>query len=148
MNLPLSPTGAGQRTPVRRRANAVAWVVVLLFVLVVGAATAISQGRQPSRPTTPVVADITIEGMHYSPDRVEVDPATPVVLRITNNDDRRHDLKIGSAYSGPIDPGKTVVYDFGMFADSTQGWCTMAGHKAQGMLFDVTVTTSGQLPQQ
>lgn len=148
MNLPFSLTGAGQKTAVSRRANAVAWVVVLVFVLVVGAATMTSQGRQPGRPTTPVVADIIIDGMHYSPDHVEVDPVTPVVLRITNNDDRRHDLKIGSAHSGPIDPGKAVIYDFGTFADSTQGWCTIAGHKAQGMLFDVTVTTSGQLPQQ
>lgn len=88
----------------------------------------------------PVIQDITITGMRFSPALVEVDATTPVVVRITNEDDRTHDLKIGSHYSGVISPGETVVRDFGTFDSTTQGWCTMASHKARGMVYDVVVT--------
>lgn len=88
----------------------------------------------------PVIQEVTIEGMRFSPARIEVDRFTPVVVRITNNDDRSHDLKIGAEYSGVIPAGKTVVHDFGTFTTSTQGWCTMASHKARGMVYDVAVT--------
>lgn len=88
----------------------------------------------------PVIQEVTIEGMSFTPARIEVDGSTPVVLKITNNDDRRHDLKIGAEHSGGIPPGRTIVHDFGTFTEDTQGWCTLAGHKSQGMVYDVAVT--------
>ena len=87
----------------------------------------------------PVIQEVTIEGMRFSPARVEVDASTPVVLKITNNDDRNHDLKIGSHYSGIIAPGTTVVRDFGTYSTNTQDWCTMASHKSRGMVYDVVM---------
>lgn len=124
------------------RAQATAWVIVALIVTaaVAGALLAHSRSNGADKVSGPVIQDITITGMRFSPARIEVDNSTPVVLKITNEDDRTHDLKIGSQYSGAIAPGETVVRDFGTFDSTTQGWCTMASHKARGMVYDVVVT--------
>lgn len=124
------------------RATAASWVAVVLLVVASAAGALLAHARSggANEISGPVIQDITITGMKFSPAQVEVDRSTPVVLRITNNDDRSHDLKIGTEYSGVIPAGKTVVHDFGTFTSSTQGWCTMASHKSRGMVYDVTVT--------
>lgn len=124
------------------RAEVTSWVVVALIVAAAAAGALVAHARSNGADNVsgPVIQDITITGMRYSPARVEVDASTPVVVRITNADDRTHDLKIGAQYSGVISPGETVVRDFGTFDASTQGWCTMASHKARGMVYDVVVT--------
>ena len=129
------------RSVPKRRGNVMAWVVVALLVIASAAGALVSHSRAGDARdlSGPVIQEITIEGMRFSPARVEVDASTPVVLKITNKDDRRHDLKIGAEHSGAIPPGRTVVHDFGTFAEDTQGWCTLAGHKSQGMVYDIAV---------
>lgn len=124
------------------RVNAASWLVVALVVAVsaAGAFAAHTRSDGADNVSGPVIQDITITGMRFSPAHLEVNASTPVVVRITNQDDRTHDLKIGSHYSGIISPGETVVRDFGTFDSTTQGWCTMASHKARGMVYDVVVT--------
>lgn len=130
------------RTASTRRSNIAAWAVVALLVIASVAGALVSHARAGDARdlSGPVIQEVTIEGMRFSPARVEVDASTPVVLKITNNDDRNHDLKIGSHYSGIIAPGTTVVRDFGTYSTNTQGWCTMASHKSRGMVYDVVMT--------
>lgn len=130
------------RTAPTRRGNVTAWVAVALLVVASVAGALVSHARAGDARdlSGPVIQEVTIEGMSFTPARIEVDGSTPVVLKITNNDDRRHDLKIGAEHSGGIPPGRTIVHDFGTFTDYTQGWCTLAGHKSQGMVYDVAVT--------
>ncbi|WP_296145895.1 cupredoxin domain-containing protein [uncultured Corynebacterium sp.] len=129
------------RTASTRRSNIAAWAVVALLVIASVAGALVSHARAGDARdlSGPVIQEVTIEGMRFSPARVEVDASTPVVLKITNNDDRNHDLKIGSHYSGIIAPGTTVVRDFGRYSTNTQGWCTMASHKSRGMVYDVVM---------
>lgn len=129
------------RTVATRRSNIAAWAVVALLVIASVAGALVSHARAGDARdlSGPVIQEVTIEGMRFSPARVEVDASTPVVLKITNNDDRNHDLKIGSHYSGIIAPGTTVVRDFGTYSTNTQGWCTMASHKSRGMVYDVVM---------
>lgn len=129
------------RTASTRRSNITAWAVVALLVIASVAGSLVSHARAGDARdlSGPVIQEVTIEGMRFSPARVEVDASTPVVLKITNNDDRNHDLKIGSHYSGIIAPGTTVVRDFGTYSTNTQGWCTMASHKSRGMVYDVVM---------
>ena len=130
------------RTASTRRSNIAAWAVVAFLVIasVAGALVSHTRAGDARDLSGPVIQEVTIEGMRFSPARVEVDASTPVVLKITNNDDRNHDLKIGSHYSGIIAPGTTVVRDFGTYSTNTQGWCTMASHKSRGMVSDVVMT--------
>ena len=129
------------RTASTRRSNIAAWAVVALLVIASVAGALVSHARAGDARdlSGPVIQEVTIEGMRFSPARVEVNASTPVVLKITNNDDRNHDLKIGSHYSGIIAPGTTVVRDFGTYSTNTQGWCTMASHKSRGMVYDVVM---------
>lgn len=129
------------RTVATRRSNITAWAVVALLVIASVAGALVSHARAGDARdlSGPVIQEVTIEEMRFSPARVEVDASTPVVLKITNNDDRNHDLKIGSHYSGIIAPGTTVVRDFGTYSTNTQGWCTMASHKSRGMVYDVVM---------
>lgn len=129
------------RTAPTRRSNIAAWAVVALLVIASVAGALVSHARAGDARdlSGPVIQEVTIEGMRFSPARIEVDASTPVVLKITNNDDRNHDLKIGSHYSGIIAPGTTVVRDFGTYSTNTQGWCTMASHKSRGMVYDVVM---------
>jgi len=114
-------------------------VALLVIASVAGALVSHARAGDVRDLSGPVIQEVTIEGMRFSPARVEVDASTPVVLKITNNDDRNHDLKIGSHYSGIIAPGTTVVRDFGTYSTNTQGWCTMASHKSRGMVYDVVM---------
>ncbi|MCT1450553.1 cupredoxin domain-containing protein [Corynebacterium sp. p3-SID1194] len=129
------------RTASTRRSNIAAWAVVALLVIASVAGALVSHARAGDARdlSGPVIQEVTIEGMRFSPARIEADASTPVVLKITNNDDRNHDLKIGSHYSGIIAPGTTVVRDFGTYSTNTQGWCTMASHKSRGMVYDVVM---------
>ncbi len=86
-----------------------------------------------------VTREISIEGMLFVPNSVEIPAGTTLVLEITNNDSQNHDLQINGVNTGLIRPGETVTQDFGAFTESAEGWCTVAGHRAMGMTFDVVV---------
>ena len=68
-------------------------------------------------------------------------PGTELSLTITNAGAVLHDLKLdGTTGSDMIDPRETVTAAVGVIAASSQAWCTVPGHKAAGMVLDITVT--------
>ena len=125
--------------------DGLAWGIIAVFVALVVAFSALSstagddRGPEPLDTSGATTLDVDIQGMTFTPNRIDVPSGTRLILTITNSDDQQHDLKLGNEYTGRIDPGDTVVHDFGVFTESTQGWCTIAGHKAMGMVFDVVV---------
>ncbi|WPJ91957.1 multicopper oxidase domain-containing protein [Corynebacterium sp. UMB2355A] len=125
--------------------DGLAWGIIAVFVALVVAFSALSstagdnRGPEPLDTSGATTLDVDIQGMAFTPNRIDVPSGTRLILTITNSDDQQHDLKLGNEYTGRIDPGDTVVHDFGVFTESTQGWCTIAGHKAMGMVFDVVV---------
>lgn len=125
--------------------DGLAWAIIAVFVALVVAFSALSSTAGNDGSSAPLdtsgatTLDVDIQGMAFTPNRIDVPSGTRLILTITNSDDQQHDLKLGNEYTGRIDPGDTVVHDFGVFTESTQGWCTIAGHKAMGMVFDVVV---------
>ncbi|MDO4927675.1 MAG: cupredoxin domain-containing protein [Corynebacterium sp.] len=120
----------------------VAAVLVILTPLMLYFALSDSAGDatvSQANEDADITATLEITGMHFSPDTVEVAKGEPLILEIVNHDDVAHDLKIDDRISGNIAPGETAVFDAGTFEEDTEGWCTIAGHKRQGMTFEVHV---------
>ncbi|MGA4506957.1 multicopper oxidase domain-containing protein [Propionibacteriaceae bacterium G1746] len=100
-----------------------------------------SGGRQAEVPATgrTVEADISAEGMRFIPDHVVVAPGDRLVLHVVNNDPTQvHDLYFeGGATTGRLAPHQRADVDLGVVPGPVEGWCTIVGHKAMGMVFHV-----------
>lgn len=78
--------------------------------------------------------------MRFIPDRVEADAGDRVVIDLVNTDPANpHDLDIAGVRSARLAPGQSATLDLGVVAASTQGWCTVVGHRQMGMVLDVVV---------
>ena len=141
-----APAVAKPRPGVFSAGQLIAGVTAILCAVVVGvgqdpAAAGFTSG--PSATVTPtgqvVRIDVKIEGMHYLPNRVEVNAGDQLVVTLTNSGTTTHDLVIGSERSERIAPGSSTVLDAGVIAQSIQGYCSVVGHRQMGMVFDVVV---------
>lgn len=55
-----------------------------------------------------------------------------------------HDLKFDNgAHTGRMNPGEQKRLEVGVISADMAGWCTIAGHRAQGMEMTVKADTSG-----
>ncbi|WP_165241786.1 multicopper oxidase domain-containing protein [Corynebacterium lizhenjunii] len=84
-----------------------------------------------------VTVDVRVEGMAFVPASVDVPVGSQLIVNFTNSGDRVHDLKIGQAETGRVEPGKTVRLDAGVITEDVAGLCTIAGHSVQGMTIAV-----------
>ena len=92
----------------------------------------------PTGETTRV--EVTANGMTFTPNRITVPRGNRLVIVLTNADTTTtHDLAIGSVRTPRLMPGKSAELDAGVVTESVQGWCTVAGHRQMGMVFDVVV---------
>lgn len=99
-----------------------------------------------SRPSTVVAATgrvvrvaVTAKDMRFSPAQVHIARGDRLVVELTNADAMTHDLVIGSARTARIAPGAHAELDAGVIGDQVQGFCSVAGHRQQGMVFTVVV---------
>lgn len=118
---------------------AVVAVVILAVVTTTSASKeTTSGGEQPVAATGDVVEiDVSVEGMAFVPNSVDVPAGSQLKVNFTNTGDQVHDLKIGEAETGRVNPGDSVVLDAGVISETVEGYCTIAGHRTQGMTFDV-----------
>lgn len=104
-----------------------------------GAHGASPQAVTPTGQTTHV--EVSIRGMAFVPSRVEVPAGNALHLTIRNEGDQRHDLVFANgATTGQISPGASVELTLDPLGADLQGWCSLPGHRAAGMTFDVVVT--------
>lgn len=90
---------------------------------------------------------LEIQGMTFSPDVLDVPAGNQLVVSVTNNDTMAHDLKFDNgAQTGRINPGETAELVVGVVESPMQGWCTIAGHRAQGMELEVITSSGGTAP--
>lgn len=145
----------------RRQARAVDRRGALFGLLTAGAAVVVGaavggrgEGGAGTRSVTAtgntVEAAISVDGMRFVPDTVDVAVGDRLVITLDNTSDQVHDLVVelsagGTATTGRIAAGATGTLDAGVVAGPLEGWCSIAGHRAQGMVFHVT--TSGQSAQ-
>ncbi|WP_448855047.1 multicopper oxidase domain-containing protein [Corynebacterium camporealensis] len=126
-----------------------AWLIIVLAIIAVSllavlnlradGGNATATDNQPVTSGDTVTVDVSVEGMAFVPDSVDVPQGSQLVVNFTNTGDQVHDLKIGDAETGRVDPGDTVALDAGVINESIEGLCTIAGHSIQGMKFMVNV---------
>ena len=137
------------------RRNLVGGLAALLVVVLT---TATALAADPSSPlrraddsggVTATGETTTVEvaavGMRFEPSTVTVPAGDRLVIELRNDDDTTvHDLYLANgAESGRIDPGQSATVDVGVVGSGLEGWCTIAGHKAMGMMFQVRVEGGG-----
>lgn len=125
---------------------------VVLGLMTAGAAVAVgsvialcSQVRGPavdeSIPATGRVVEttVTVSGMRFVPDTVDVAPGDRLVITLDNTADMVHDLVLeNGATTGRVAAGQRAELDAGVIRGPVEGWCSIAGHRAHGMVFHVT----------
>lgn len=147
-HIPVAPESRAPRTP-QLGLQAVAAAAALALVVSVGLAlgggsggqiTDASGGVTPTGHTT--TAKIAAVGMRFTPDTISVPAGDRLVIEVTNKDSQVHDLVLATgATTGRIAPGATAKVDAGVIGRSIEGWCSIVGHRQQGMVLHIR--TSG-----
>lgn len=85
---------------------------------------------------------VTAKDMRFHPSSVSVPRGNKLVVVLTNTDGTSsHDIAFPNGAKAPLlSKGQTARVDVGVIGKSLQGWCTVVGHRAMGMVFDVKVT--------
>ena len=104
----------------------------------------------------PLEVDIELGDLYIEPAVVEVEAGRAMVLNVHNAGVMPHDLLLDTGESTRmLDPGESETIEVAGLAATTQGWCTVAGHRAGGMEMtfevvggaaptDVAVSTGGR----
>ncbi|MBB2894504.1 multicopper oxidase domain-containing protein [Flexivirga oryzae] len=87
---------------------------------------------------------VTANDMRFHPSSVTVPKGNKLVVVLTNTDSTTsHDIYFPNGAKAPLlSKGQTARVDVGVISKSMQGWCTVIGHRAMGMVFDVKVKAS------
>lgn len=143
-------TGAAQ-TPDRR--GALAGLVTAAVAVVAGASASSTQtpgglmglgsgqGSASSGGSGQVVnANITISGMSFVPSSVDVPAGATLRLTLKNTGTEVHDLVLATGQTtGRLAVGESKTITVNNVREPIAGWCSVAGHRAMGMVFDVKV---------
>lgn len=149
MTIPLGPSASTTRQPEPDTGSGWAsWLIVglaIAAVVILGVTLTTAPSTNEAGPVSTAARDtvtqeVRIEGMSYVPDRIEVPAGTHLVIELHNDDDQPHDLSLNGVRTELIDPGDSATLDAGVVTGDLEGWCTVAGHRSQGMLLDVVVT--------
>ena len=89
-----------------------------------------------------VTFDVELGDMYVKPSSIDVPAGADVVINATNVGAIEHTLALEGQDEGMIAPGKATVLNWDPLTESTQAWCTVAGHKDAGMVLDINVTGS------
>lgn len=123
------------------------WLIIIVALLAVIGLAVFNSAKGRQDPATvasadAVTVDVSVDGMAFVPSSIDVAAGSHLVVNFTNTGDQVHDLKIGREETGRVEPGETVQLDAGVIEESVEGYCTIAGHKMQGMTFMVNVDES------
>lgn len=98
-------------------------------------------GSTATGQTTTLAVEATAD-MRFTPNTAEVPAGNRLVIEVHNTDAKNaHDLTFSNGTStGRINPGETKTVDVGVITENLEGWCSVVGHRAMGMTFNVTAT--------
>lgn len=127
---------------------------ILMGLLTAGAAVVVGSviGNRGQGGTTQDVeatgntvnATISVEGLRFVPDTVDVTPGDRLVITLDNTADQVHDLVLATGQTtGRVAARAKGTLDAGVVTGPVEGWCSIAGHRAQGMVFHVTAGGGG-----
>ena len=107
-------------------------VWILLSVVVVGAVLLIDDDSPEAAYAETV--DFGLAEFVIEPAEVPVAPGTELTLRVMNNGEIQHDLKLeGENGTERLMPGDTAEVNVGVVSAGQRLWCTVPGHREQGM---------------
>lgn len=87
-----------------------------------------------------VNANITISGMSFVPSSVDVPAGATLRLTLKNTGSEVHDLVLATGQTtGRLAVGESKTITVNNVREPIAGWCSVAGHRAMGMVFDVKV---------
>ncbi|PYI65421.1 copper oxidase [Arthrobacter livingstonensis] len=147
---PAGTATAYNPAPGRRWGMAAAGLAVVVLVMVAGivADPTALPGLTRAGDQTAVTAtgktttvEMTMKNMRFHPDKVDVPVGNRLVIHVTNVDSMVHDLvTAGGAESGRLYPGEQATVDVGVIGAPMDGWCSIVGHRQQGMVFSIVAT--------
>jgi len=148
---PAVPIAAGQVVRRGRLGQPIGAGAALALVVVVGIAAdpaSVGLGAAAAGGVAPsgTVVEVAVEArdMRFVPSSIEVQAGDELVLVVTNVDASVHDLVLDSgAASGRLAPNATTRVEVGVVGRDLDGWCSIAGHRQMGMVFEVLVTGDG-----
>lgn len=144
------PAAAFERPRALTRAGLTSGIAVLAVATALGLAVAQTLGASGAAETgtssavaaTGETVEVTVQAkdMRFLPDTIHADAGDRVVVTVENADPEMvHDLTIAGQTTPRLDPGQSAVLDLGVVGASTQGWCSIVGHRQQGMVLDLVV---------
>ncbi|RRD06249.1 copper oxidase [Arachnia propionica] len=146
---PGATTGRNTERPSAITMNGLLAGVVALTVAIslgVGLEPA-GDGSRATRTVSPtgntVRVQVKAEGMRFVPDSVAVTAGDRVIIELVNTDPTMiHDLTLAGRTTPRLAVGETAELDLGVVAESSQGWCTVVGHRQAGMVLALEVAGS------
>ena len=137
----------------KARSDRVLGVVLGAVMVLAAIAVAVFAGRGGAGSSVAITGGgtrtITVElgDMRITPSSITVPSATHLVLEVRNTDQMSHDLYLDGGPGTPLlRPGQSARLDAGVMTRTVQGWCTVPGHKAAGMVMTIHVTGSSASP--
>lgn len=94
----------------------------------------------PDAPSTGETTEVTVtvQGMRFAPDVLEVPKGNNLVVTFENSGDVVHDLVFANnTGSEDLGPGKSATIEVGKISADLDGWCSVSNHRAQGMVMTV-----------
>lgn len=145
--------GATATTQTPDRRGALAELVTAAVAVVAGASASSTQtpgglmglgsgqGSASAGGSGQVVnANITISGMSFVPSSVDVPVGATLRLTLKNTGTEVHDLVLATGQTtGRLAVGESKTITVNNVREPIAGWCSVAGHRAMGMVFDVKV---------
>ena len=145
--------GATATTQTPDRRGALAGLVTAAVAVVAGASASSTQtpggliglgsgqGSASAGGSGQVVnANITIKGMSFVPSSVDVPVGATLRLTLKNTGTEVHDLVLATGQTtGRLAVGESKTITVNNVREPIAGWCSVAGHRAMGMVFDVKV---------
>jgi nitrite reductase (NO-forming) len=132
--------------PPRRAGGLVAAFAVLALCVAGGvAADPAAAGIAVAGPVEDVVATgetthitVQVEGMHFTPDVIEVPVGNTLEVTFENTGTDVHDLTFANGVrTARLAPGASETIEVGVIGAGMAGWCSIAGHRQMGMELEV-----------
>lgn len=143
-------TRSAQRKNLRDRMSDVGLIATMAFATIVAVGAILAWalftgndnggggGGASAKPSTRTL-DVTLGEFWVKPATLEVAQNTTLVLNVTNTGAQKHDLQIGAKKTPILNPGQKAVLRTTAIEATVQGYCTLPGHRAAGMVMDINV---------
>jgi nitrite reductase (NO-forming) len=100
-------------------------------------------GAVEARPAPPSArrVQITLADFTVTPASVEIPRGEEIAFNIFNGGELQHDFKVeGEVGIERLEPGRNASFSYGPVDETVLAWCTIPGHREQGMELKIIVT--------